>query len=57
MAEKDLSYDENHLKDLLDLEDGLTDWEMEFVDSLSTWDGPFTEKQRATMYKIYKARI
>ncbi len=41
------------LADLLDLNAGLSNWEMEFVESLSHWDGLFTEKQGETLEKIW----
>ncbi len=33
------------LKDLLNLESGLSDWEIEFIDSLNNWVNDFTPKQ------------
>jgi len=42
------------LQELLDLEDGLRDWEVEFIDSLSNWKSTFTKKQAATLEKIYE---
>jgi hypothetical protein len=46
----------DHLRDLLELEDGLTDWEVNFIDDMSRWEGDFTEKQIAMIYKIYERR-
>lgn len=46
----------NHLdmlEELLNLESGLSQWEMEFIESLSNWDGVFTGKQAETLTKIY----
>jgi len=42
------------LQELLDLEDGLRDWEVEFIDSLSNWKSTFTKKQVETLEKIYE---
>jgi len=42
------------LQELLDLEDGLRDWEVEFIDSLSNWKSTFTKKQAETLEKIYE---
>ena len=52
----DETKDREHLKDLLDLESGLTPWEVEFIDSLDGWRGPFTTKQSELIYKIYEKR-
>jgi len=41
------------LQELLNLDDGLSSWECDFVESLSHWDGAFTESQAATLEKLY----
>lgn len=33
------------LKDLLDIDEGLTAWEITFIDDMNRWRGDFTEKQ------------
>jgi len=45
------------LQELLDVETGLTSWEVEFIESLHEWDGAFTKKQAATLEKIYERRF
>lgn len=42
------------LRELLDLEHGLTDKEICFLDSLHNWQGAFTWKQIAWLEKIYQ---
>ena len=42
---------------LCEVEEGLTEWEMNFVDSLAKWNGPLTRKpggQRETIEKILR---
>lgn len=39
---------------LCEVEEGLTEWETNFADSLSKWSGPLTPKQRATAEKILR---
>jgi len=38
---------------LLNVESGLTNWEMDFLDNLKGWVGNFTEKQARVVEKIY----
>ena len=53
----------NMMQELLDLESGLTAWEMDFLDSLHDqgWMNPnnwlFTEKQINKFNQIYERRI
>jgi hypothetical protein len=42
------------LKELLDVEDGLSNWEIDFLDSLNNRMQPLTDKQGATLEKIYQ---
>ena len=42
------------LQELLDLDDGLSPWTLDFIDSLANWDGAFTERQGQTLENIYK---
>ena len=46
-----------HLKDLLDLDSGLTEWEVEFIENMSKWKGDFSPKQIAMIYKIYEKNL
>lgn len=44
---------EQLLDDLLDLESGLTEWELGFIESLDKWRGrDLSEKQEATLQRI-----
>ena len=43
-----------HLADVLELDEGLTPWEVDFVENVSHWEGDFTPKQIATINKIYE---
>ena len=45
------------VKELCDLEDGLTPWEVEFVERVSRWTGDFTDRQAHTIEKIWNERI
>jgi len=49
----------NQLDDLLDVESGLTDWELKFIEDLdSRWrDRELSDKQAATLEKIYERRV
>lgn len=51
-----MGYYRSLLDELLALESGLTEWEVDFVDDLSRWEGAFTEKQAETLEKIYERR-
>lgn len=42
------------LDELLNLDAGLTDTQIEFLDSLNEWEGAFTTKQAAYLEKIYE---
>lgn len=42
------------LDELLDIDSGLSPWEVSFLDDLSRWNGPFTEKQIETIEKIHQ---
>lgn len=41
------------LAELLKVESGLTEWEIEFLDSLNSRDGDLTERQAAKLVQIY----
>jgi len=52
-----LSYDE--LDDLLNTEDGLTDWEVEFIESLNKQreeHRAFTDRQIAKLHQVWDER-
>jgi hypothetical protein len=40
------------LKELLDLDEGLSDWEISFLENLNRWTGCFTVPQSETLEKI-----
>ena len=42
------------LDELLEVGEGLTDWEVEFIENLSKWEACFTEKQARTLRSIYE---
>jgi len=48
---------EERLQELLDVDEGLTQWEVDFIESMSRWEGDFTPKQIATIDKIYERRL
>jgi len=39
--------------ELLDVESGLTNWEIDFIDSLQNWSGCFTVGQAKRLEKIH----
>jgi len=41
------------LTDLLNTEEGLSDWEMGFTESLSRWRGDFTEAQATSLERCW----
>ena len=43
----------NMLNELLELTEGLSAWEIDFLDSLYNWTGNFSEKQAETLKKIW----
>jgi len=45
------------LADLLELTEGLSNWEVNFIESLSHWNGGFTYKQRVTIAKIWDEKV
>lgn len=48
---------ENMLQELLDLNDGLTDWEIDFLESLAVHVGELTDRQRGKLDEIYRGLI
>ena len=45
------------LTELCDVSDGLTPWEISFIDSLCEWDGSFTEAQATKLEDIHARLI
>ncbi len=45
------------IDDLLDLEEGLNDWEVEFVDSISQQTYLLTARQRDKLVRVWNERI
>jgi hypothetical protein len=44
--------DHSDVEDCLEYEEYLTKWEIEFLESLSHWDGDFTERQDEVLERI-----
>ena len=42
------------IRELLGVETGLSSWEISFIENICEWDGNLTEKQIATIEKIYE---
>lgn len=42
------------LEELLDIEEGLTEWEVDFLESLANWEGSFTVKQVGKLEKMHE---
>lgn len=57
VPEEDMDDYRGMLADLLELKEGLTEWEADFIASLKGWAGAFTEKQAETLQKIYDRRL
>lgn len=45
-----------HLQDLLDLERGLTRWEVDFIENMAEREGALTPGQIAKIYEIFEQR-
>ena len=45
------------LKELCDLDEGLSAWEIEFIDNMCDWEGSFTEAQATKIEDLYEKRI
>lgn len=45
------------LKELLDLDEGLSEWEIEFLDKLNNWSGNFTVPQAERLEKIAEEKL
>lgn len=56
MPTEDMEGYRDMLKDLLELDSGLSPWEVDFIESLNAWTGDFFEKQAKTLEKIYERR-
>jgi hypothetical protein len=42
------------LSELLDVEEGLTSWQVDFIESLSNWDGRFTVGQAEKLQQVHR---
>lgn len=42
------------LQEMLDLDSGLTSWEIEFIESLDDWEGMFTEAQYEKLKEVHE---
>ena len=47
----------DRLQELLEIDEGLTQWEVDFIENLSNWASDFTPKQIAMIDKIYERRL
>jgi hypothetical protein len=45
------------VKDLLGLDNGLSEWEIKFLDDMHGWYGDFTEKQAKRIEELWYARF
>ena len=54
----DITIVEGEVMDLLDLEEGLSDWEVKFIESVAGQlvDRPMTDKQIAVVHRIWDAK-
>ncbi len=41
------------LDELSELEEGLNDWQIDFIESVNKWEGNFTQKQSETIMRIW----
>ena len=46
--------DSDMLEELLELDEGLDSWTLEFIETLSHWDGDFTPRQQETLHKKWE---
>ena len=51
-----MPYYRDLVSDLCELDEGLSGWEIEFIDSLSEWDGDFTDGQAEKLERVWKKR-
>jgi len=45
------------LEELLELDSGLTSWEIGFIESLDEWDGHFTEGQYEKLQEVHNRHL
>lgn len=56
--EDDEDYDLRQMvEELCDIDEGLTPWEVNFIDDMSRWEGRYTENQADVIRRIHLARI
>ena len=41
------------IDELFDVDEGLTSWEIDFLDSVNDWEGMFTERQAETIERMW----
>lgn len=51
--------DEFHdmVRDLCDVESGLSHWEVEFVDDVADWTGNFSDKQKQKIKDLWEKHV
>lgn len=47
----------NMVKELCELDSGLTEFEVDFIESLSHWSGNYTKKQVETLEKLWRRHL
>jgi len=45
------------IAELLDIEEGMSDWEIDFIESLDKWNYDFTPKQVAVLERIWNKHL
>ena len=53
----DIKYFRELLDELLEVEEGLTAWEMNFLQDLSELEGDFTPGQKSTLERLYDRHL
>ena len=56
MPDAETEYYREIIIELCQLKDGLTGWEVEFVDQMANWKRPFTVVQKHKLDQIYAER-
>lgn len=49
--------EDSMIQELLELEEGLSDWEVQFIESLDNQSSPCTERQAEKLYEIWRAKF
>ena len=57
VSDEEMTKLNEELQDLLDSDEGLNDWSVNFIDVLCNWEGNFTQPQAKTLRKIWNRRF